>query len=179
MLTRLQTLVTRATMVPLLVRTGVFAVALAAFVTAFSPQMLTGYLLGILVLQAGLAAVLPRSPWVTIAVLIAVGGWIVSTVWYGEPVALWRLVMLATFLYLVHSLAALAAVLPYDAAVSSEVLLRWVSRALAVALGSAVLTVIVLAAADRAGDRAFLAAALAGLAVAVGATALLAWLVRR
>ncbi|MEJ3741972.1 hypothetical protein WEI85_01545 [Actinomycetes bacterium KLBMP 9797] len=179
MLTRLQALVTRATLVPLLVRTGVFATALAAFVTAFSAQMLTGYLLGILVIQAGLAAVLPRSPWVTIAVLIAVGGWIVSTVWYEEPVALWRLVVLATFLYLTHSLAALAAVLPYDAIVSTDVLFRWVSRALAVTLGSAVLTVIVLAAADRAGDTAFLAAALAGLAVAVGATAFLAWLLRR
>lgn len=176
---RLQTLISRATMGPMLVRAGLFGTAMAAFVTAFSPEMLTGYFLGLLVLQAGLAAVLPRSPWVTVAVAIAVGGWVVSTVWYDEPVALWRLTSLATFTYLTHSLAALAALLPYDAAVAPEVVVRWLSRALAVVLGSAVLTVVVLAAADRAGDRTFVAAALAGLAVALAATALLTWQLRR
>jgi hypothetical protein len=179
MIERAMTMVSRITLGPMLVRAGVFGAALAAFVVAFPPEVITGYFLGILTIQAGLAAILPRSPWVTVAILIAVGGWIVSTVWYDEPVALGRLIGLASFLYLVHSFAALAALLPYDAHVPPDVVVRWVSRALAVLLGSAVLTVLLLAAADRGGDRSFLAAALAGLAVAVGAAALLAWLLRR
>jgi hypothetical protein len=48
-----------------------------------------------------------------------------------------------------------------------------------VVLASAVLAVLVLGGVDRAGDRPFLLAALAGLAVAVGAAALLSWLLRR
>ncbi|MCW6005339.1 hypothetical protein K1W54_12205 [Micromonospora sp. CPCC 205371] len=178
-ITRFVTLFSRMTFAPMLVRALLLGCAMAAFVTAFSPEMLTGYMLGILTLQAGLAAVLPRSPWVTIAVLIAVGGWGVSTIWYDEPIELWRLIGLATFLYLTHSLAALASSLPYDAIVAPEVLFRWVSRALAVVLGSAVLAVLVLGGADLGGDRPFLLAALAGLAVAVGASALLSWLLRR
>lgn len=178
-ITRAITLFSRMTFAPMLVRAMLLGCTMAAFVTAFSPEMLTGYMLGILTLQAGLAAALPRSPWVTIAVLIAVGGWSVSTIWYDEPIELWRLVGLASFLYLTHSLAALASALPYDAIVAPEVLFRWVSRALAVVLASAVLAVLVLGGVDRAGDRPFLLAALAGLAVAVGAAALLSWLLRR
>lgn len=176
---RLVTLVTRMTFAPMLVRALLFGCAMAAFVTAFSPEMLTAYMTGILVIQAGLAAALPRSPWVTIAVLIAVGGWGVSTIWYDEPIELWRLVGLATFLYLTHSLAALASALPYDAIVAPEVLFRWVSRSLAVVLGSAVLAVLILGGVDLAGDGQFLLAALAGLVVAVGASAFLSWLLRR
>ncbi|GAA4689290.1 hypothetical protein [Phytohabitans rumicis] len=179
MIERAVMLVTRATLGPLLIRAGVFAAALAAYVAAYPPEAMTVYFLGILVLQAGLAAVLPRSPWVTVAILIAVGGWVVSTVWYDDPVTLGRMIALASCLYLVHSLATLAALLPYDAKVPLEVVIRWLSRALAVLLGSAVLSVLLLAAADGVGDRSFLAAALAGLAVAVGAAALLAWLLRR
>lgn len=179
MIGRVATIVSRATAGPILVRAGVFAVALAALVVAFPAEMRAGYFTGVLVIQAALAALLPRTAWVTVAILVAVGGWAVSTIWYDDPVELWRLIALASLLYLTHSLAAFASLLPYDAHLPSDVLARWMSRALAVVLGSAVLTVLLLSAADRGGDRDLLAAALAGLAVALGATALLAWLLRR
>jgi hypothetical protein len=179
MIQRAMTVVSRATLGPLLVRVGVFVAALAGIVVAFPTALLAEYFFGLLIVLAALAAWLPRSPWVTVTVVVTVGGWLGSTIWYDEPVALWRLIALATFLYLTHSLAALAALLPYDAIVPVEVVGRWLSRALAVVLGSAVLAILVLTAADRAGDRAFLVAALAGLAVAVGAAALLATLLRR
>jgi hypothetical protein len=169
----------RATAGPLLARAGVFAVALAALVVAFPAEMRAGYFTGVLIILAGVAAILPRSAWVTMAILAAVAGWVVSTIWYDDAVELWRLIALASFLYLTHSLAALAALLPYDAHIPAEVTVRWLSRALAVVLGSAVLTVLLLSAADRGGDRDLLVAALAGLVVALGATALLAWLLRR
>jgi hypothetical protein len=169
----------RATAGPLMVRAGVFAVALAALVVAFPAEMRAGYFTGVLVILAGIAAIVPRSGWVTVVILAAVAGWVVSTIWYEDPVELWRLIALASFLYLTHSLAALAALLPYDAHIPAEVTVRWLSRALAVVLGSAVLTVLLLSAANRGGERDLLAAALAGLTVALGATALLAWLLRR
>ena len=46
------------------------------------------------------------------------------------PVALWRVLAIATLLYLGHTLAALAAVLPYDAVVNLDVVVAWLVRAL-------------------------------------------------
>lgn len=179
MIARVTHALSRATAGPLLVRAGVFAAALAALVVAFPAEMRAGYFTGMLVVVAGVAAILPRTAWVTVAILVAVAGWVISTIWYEDPVELWRLIALASFLYLTHSLAALAALLPYDAYLPVEVTVRWLSRAFAVVLGSAVLTVLLLSAANRGGDRDLLVAALAGLVVALGATALLAWLLRR
>ncbi|MDQ7908720.1 hypothetical protein RB614_29725 [Phytohabitans sp. ZYX-F-186] len=179
MIARITYVLSRATAGPLLARAGVFAVALAALVVGFPAEMRAGYFTGVLVILAGAAAILPRSPLVTLAILVAVAGWVISTIWYEDPVELWRLIALASFLYLTHSLAALAALLPYDAHIPAEVTVRWLSRALAVVLGAAVLTVLLLSAANQGGERDLLPAALAGLAVAVGATGLLAWLLRR
>jgi hypothetical protein len=179
MIGRAAHVLSRATAGPLLVRAGVFAVALAALVVAYPAEMRAGYFTGVLVIMAGIAGILPRSGWVTVAILAAAAGWVISTIWYEDPVELWRLIALASFLYLTHSLAALAALLPYDAQLPAEVTVRWLSRAFAVVLGSAVLTVLLLSAANQGGDRDLLVAALAGLVVALGATALLAWLLRR
>jgi hypothetical protein len=175
----IQTAVGRTALAPLLVRGGIFLSALIAFAVAYPARLLLGRPLGLLVIVALLPAVAPRRFWPTLTVLVGVGGWLLSTSWYGEPVVLWRLLALATFLYLTHSLCALAAFLPYDAAVAPEALSQWVARALAVALGAAVLAVLLIGIAQRGGDRTFLAAAVGGLAVAVAACALLAWLIRR
>ncbi|GAB3139528.1 hypothetical protein GCM10027290_08860 [Micromonospora sonneratiae] len=170
----------RVSRVSLLVRSGAALTALVAFVVAYPTQLLTSRLLPVLLIVALLPALTPRRAGATLALLTAVAGWVVSTSWYDEPIVLWRLLALATLLYLTHSLSALAALLPFDAVVSSEVVVRWVLRALGVTLASAVLGVLLIALAERgSGDRTFLAVALAGLAVAVATSALLAWLVRR
>jgi hypothetical protein len=169
----------RATPVPLGVRCGVFLAGLVAVVLAYPVWVLLarpGFLL--LVLPV-LPALRPRGRLPSVVVLAAVVGWLVTTTVGGEAPALWRLLVLSAALYLVHTLSALAAVLPYDAVVAPDVVARWVGRALAVLLGSAVLTVIALSAAGRTGDRTALAAALVGLAVAAGLPGLLAWLWRR
>ena len=171
--------VRRATPVPLGVRCGLFLAGLVAVVLAYPVWVLIarpGFLLLILPV---LAALRPRGRLPSAVVLAAVVGWLVATTVGGEPPALWRLLALSAALYLVHSLAALAAVLPYDAVVARDVVARWVGRALAVLLGSAVLTIVALSAAGRTGDRTALAAALVGLAVAAGLPGLLAWLWRR
>ncbi|BCB81554.1 hypothetical protein GCM10022251_16870 [Phytohabitans flavus] len=179
MIGRATQVLSRATAGPLLARVGVFAVALAALVVAFPAELRASYITGVLVILAGIAAILPRSRWVTVTILVAVTGWMIATIGYEESVELWRLVALASFLYLTHSLAALAALLPYDARIPAEVTVRWLSRALAVVLGSAVLTVLLLSGANLGGERDLLVAALAGLAVAIGAATLLASLLRR
>ncbi|MFB9237307.1 hypothetical protein ACFFWC_17395 [Plantactinospora siamensis] len=168
----------RATAVPLLVRGGVFVAMLVAFVLAAPVGSLTGRPFGLLAAVALLPAIGPRRLWTTAAVLLAVGVWLVTTTAYDQPIAPWRLLGLAGALYLAHSLATLAALLPYDAVVDPAVPLRWLGRAAAVALVGAVLGLVLLAVAGV-GVPVGLPATLAGLAVAAGLAALLGWLVRR
>jgi hypothetical protein len=175
---RIRTAVERTTPGPLLVRAGVFVTALGALVTAYPAVVVTSRYVLALLLLAALAMITPRWRSATVVALLAVVGWLVSTMGYGEPVTLFRLFGLAGLLYLMHSLAALAAVLPMDAVVAPEVLVRWVGRALLVVAGSAVLSLVVVVVADAVRG-AYLLASLIGLAVAVALTALLAHLLLR
>ncbi|MFC4108795.1 hypothetical protein [Micromonospora zhanjiangensis] len=170
--------VARATLTPLLVRFGVFASALAGLLLAYPVAVSTSRFVGLLVVVAVVPAVGPRRVWPTFVVLVTVGGWLLATAGYGESRPLWRVLALATAVYLTHSLGALAALVPYDAVVDPGVLVRWLSRAAGVVLAAGVLGVLLLAVGDRGGPR-FLAAGLAGLLVAVLATVLLARLLRR
>lgn len=169
----------RVSAAPLLVRGGVFVTVLAGLLLAYPVQVLTGRPLAALAVVALLPAVGPRRVWSTFAALVTVGGWLLATEGYDRPIALWRLLAVAVALYLAHSLAALAALLPYDAVVDPELLVRWLTRAGAVLLASAVLGVVLMWLAGLGGDRGFLAATVAGLLVAVALSALLGWLIRR
>lgn len=175
----IQTVISRATPTPLLVRCGVFLSALVALAVALPWALTTGWMLLVPLVVALLPAIAPRRGGVTLAVLVAVAGWLFTTTGYGERIVLWRLLTLAAALYLTHSLGALAALLPYDAVVGADVVARWALRALVVVLASAVLAVLLLAAAGWSGEGTFLIAALGGLAVAVAVAAILNWLLRR
>jgi hypothetical protein len=169
----------RATPVPLLVRCGIVLAGLTALAVAVPPAVFFGPAAGLLGIVALAPAIAPGRAIPTAAVLVTVAGWVLSTTGYGEPVALWRLLALATLLYLLHSLCALASALPYDAAVGAEVVAVWLRRALGVVLGSAVLAILLL---DLAGREVPVPAGVAlftGLAVAVAAAALLGRLLRR
>jgi hypothetical protein len=176
---RLVSMAARATALPLLVRALVGLAAVAATVLAWPADLLLGAT-GLVVLGiAALPALAPRTPVVGAVVLLTVVGWLVATGAYDEPVTLWRLVAVAWALYLVHSTAALAAHLPYDAIVAPGVLLRWFARTGIVLAATVVVAVAVLALSYLPRGRAFEAATLVGFAVAVGVAALLARLVRR
>ena len=169
----------RFTMIPFLVRLGIAMAGLLAMSVAWPPALLAGQFFLPIALVAVYPAVVPRGRGATVTALVAVAGWLVDTTGYEARVALWRVLALATLLYLGHSLTALAAVLPYDAVVHLDVVGAWLARASAVVLVSAVLTVGALGlTADLAGG-AFLIATLVGLAGAVGATMLIARLLRR
>lgn len=179
LVSRTQEVVARATVLPFLVRVAIAVCGLVAMYTAWPLDLSSrpyGVLLGLVALYPAAA---PRGRGATLTALVVVAGWLVDTVGFDARVALWRVLTIATTLYLGHTLTALAAVLPYDAVVNLDVVGTWLARALTVLLISAVLTVVALSlATDLAGD-AFLIATLAGLAGAVGATLLLARLIRR
>lgn len=176
---RLRSQLARMTLVPVLVRLWVWLAAAAATLLAWPADLLARgpgvFLLGV----AALPALAPRTAAVTVAALVSAGGWLVTTTAYAERIVLWRLVALAAALYLLHSAAALAAQLPYDAIVSPAVLVRWLGRAGLVVAGTALVAVYALVAADLLSGRAFAVATLAGLTAAVGVAALLSRLTRR
>lgn len=178
-LQRVQTVVTRATLEPLLVRIGVFgALVLAMSVAVPFELLVTRY--GVpLLLVAVIPAFAPRGAAPSLAMIGIVAAWVLSTAESGQRIELWRLLGLTAFLYLAHSLAALAASLPYDAVVAPEVVVRWIARALAVVLAAAALGVVLVSVAGIGGGDTLLAAAFGGLVVAVGLAGLLGWLARR
>ncbi|MFF5177504.1 hypothetical protein ACFY2Q_05695 [Micromonospora sp. NPDC000316] len=174
-----QRAVARVTVVPLLVRAGIFVTVLAGFALAFPAEVLPGRPLLFLSVAALLPAVGPRRPWPTFAALVTVGGWLLATDGYGRPVELWRLLAVAALLYLSHSLCALAALLPYDGVVDPDLISRWLLRAAAVLLGTSVLAVLLLQVAGLGGETGYQWVTVLGLLVAVGLVGLLGWLLRR
>ncbi|HEU4347185.1 MAG TPA: hypothetical protein VFR35_05295 [Actinoplanes sp.] len=178
-LERARTVVHRATLVPLLIRAGIALSLILAMAVAWPAELVAGRYLGLLIVIAIYPAVAPRGRGTTAAILTVVAGWVADTSWYDTRVALWRVLAIATLVYLGHTLAALAAQLPYDSVVNLDVVTGWLIRAGGVVLISAVLTVIALGLSDQLAGGAFVIATLVGLAAAVGATMLLARLLRR
>jgi hypothetical protein len=170
--TRLRRVVTRATGWPLAVRFGVYVCALAAEAFACPVQLIGGVFAVVLLLAAGLPAIWPRSPMVSVFWLLTAIFWLAATTLYPGVATLPRLVVVTAALYLVHTGAALAAVMPYDAVVAPLVVIRWLLRAaliLAIGIGLAVAG---LFQSVRLGTHTYVAATVVGLALTVG----LAWL---
>jgi hypothetical protein len=176
---RARTALGRVTVIPFLVRLGIALAGLIAMSVAWPQAVLASQFFVPIALVALYPAVAPRGRGATLSALVVVAGWLVDTAGDDGHVALARVLTLATLLYLGHSLTALAAVLPYDAVVNVDVVATWLARALAVVLVSAVLTVVALGLSDQLAGQAFLVATLVGLAGAVGATMLIARLLRR
>jgi len=178
-LERLRVAAGRATLVPVLVRLGIALCFVLAMSVAWPQAVVASRFMALLFVVAVYPAVAPRGRGTTAAILAVVTGWVADTSWYDTRVALWRVLAIATLLYLGHTLAALAAVLPYDAVVNLDVVTTWLVRAGGVVLISAVLTVVALGLAEALSGGAFVIATLVGLAAAVGATMLLVTLLRR
>jgi hypothetical protein len=178
-LDRARTVLRRATLVPLLIRIGIALFLVLAMSVAWPAELVAGRYGLPLLLLALYPAIAPRGRGTTAVALVVVAGWVADTTWNDARIALWRVLSIATLLYLAHTLAALAAQLPYDAVVNLDVVTGWLTQAGAVVLISAVLTVIALGLAGELAGGAFVIATLVGLAAAVAATLLLARLLRR
>ena len=128
----------RASAGPVLIRLIAILAAVAASVLAAPPDLLGGRLPAFAIV-AGSASVavglVPRTRWVGLFLLGVVGLWLAATIGYGVAADLWRVAALASCLYLTHSAAAIASVLPYDAVVPGRVLRRWAGRVITVLVG--------------------------------------------
>jgi hypothetical protein len=168
---RLRDVAERAAAGPLLVRLGIMVFAALSLTLTFPSEVLYNVAaippVGVVAL---LPAVFPRTRMVGLAVFACAFGWLVGTIFYGESVSVGRLVGLSSALYLMHSLAALAAVLPYDAVVSPGVLTGWLLRAVGVVAASALVSVALLALVKLTFGPVFLVASLVGV-LAAGALA--------
>ena len=170
----------RATAVPFTVRCGILFTGLLAMGLAWPVELLsTPRFLIILIAVAFWPAVAPQGRGGSAAALAVIGGWLVNSAGFGAAVTLWRILALATLLYLAHILTALAAVLPYDAMVNMDVPALWLGRALIVVLASAVVIVLALGLTADLGGDAFELATLVGLAAAAAVTMVLARMARR
>jgi hypothetical protein len=168
----------RTTPGPLLVRVGVFVTGLLGLLLAWPFELIAGPAALVCVVLAVLPTLGPRGRLPGTVILLAVVGWLFSTLMYAESPAYLRLVLLATALYLHHNLAALAAVLPYDAVIAPGVLLRWLARACVVVVLTAILALFGSVAPLYLTGR-YLLASLAGLALVALTVGYLARLVGR
>lgn len=117
----------------LLVRSLAAVAAVVAGVLAVAPELLADpRVLGVMVFGALGVGLLPRTRWVTLYALAVIGVWTVGMVVRDEPGEVWRIGGIAAALYVMHTSAALAAVLPYDTVLTSGVLSAWVRRTTAV-----------------------------------------------
>lgn len=174
-LTAFQEATGRMTPGPLLVRGAVFAFAVCALLVALPGGLLTSPRAAAGLVLAGAApAIFPRTRVTTIVLLGAVLGWLAATTYYAEAVTLPRLMMLSCLLYLLHTTAALAAVLPYDTVVAPGVLVRWLARTVVVLILTVGFAVAASVGARAAGGRPFLVASIVGLLLVAALAALLA-----
>lgn len=170
----------RATVVPFTVRLGIALTGLLAVGVAWPADLLSNPKFMLPALAAVFwPALAPRGRGGTAVALTAIAGWLIDTAGYGSPVELWRVLALATLLYLGHTLTALAAVLPYDAIVNFDVPALWLGRALLVVLLSAVVIVLALGLTADLGGEPFQLATVVGLVAATTVTMVLTRMVRR
>jgi hypothetical protein len=166
---------TRITPATILVRGAVAGFGLLALLVGYpSDLVFTPSVAAALVTLATLPALLPRTRLTTAVIGVAVLGWLAATTAYDEPVTLARLVTLACLLYLLHTTAALAAVLPYDTVVSPAVLVNWLARTVVVLALTTGFAVLAAAGVRASGDRSYLVASISGLLGVVALAGLLA-----
>jgi hypothetical protein len=135
--------------------------------------------LGLSVLIALGVGLFPRTRWTTVAAVLTVLAWLYSTLADDGQLALWRVLVLTAALYVAHTGAALAAVLPHDAIVSPDVITRWLLRTGAVLAVSLVLGLGALVVAEQLRVVSTLIAPIAGVAAVAALAAVLAWQWRR
>lgn len=128
-LNRLRDLADRATPGSMLVRLALWLCGVLAVVAALPLRLLTDPRFVLFALLVGLLPVLwPRTMIVSVVMFTVA----VAFVLYGAHASVGHVVLVAGLLYLVHTGAALTAVLPYDAVVAPAVLVGWLFRALGV-----------------------------------------------
>lgn len=153
----------RATPGPMAVRILLFVTTAGALALASPSSLLLGWAAPVVFCGAALVALAPRTRIVSVVLVLAMSGWLLSTIVFDDRVLAWRLVALAAAMYLAHTLAALAAVLPYDAVIPQGVLASWLVRASLIIAVSASLGILALVEAWRLWGPTYLVASIIGV----------------
>ena len=161
-LDRVGTMFKRATFEPSLLRVAITVAALIGFAVAYGPTAFTSAGAPALLAFSVLTALFPRGALPTMTIVGIIGGYMISTAVLGTPISWWRLAVLAAAIYLVHTCAALAAVLPYDSVVSPGLFRPWLVRLAVVLLSSVIAAVAVLVMPSVLGDQRYWVASVLG-----------------
>jgi hypothetical protein len=164
---------------PALVRLIAAGAALAGFVAAVpGPMARSAALVPLAVVAAGVG-LFPRTRWVSLTMLATVGAWVVNSIenevsWFAV-----RAVAIMVALYVTHSAAALAAVLPYDAVMTAGMVTRWALRVGAIVSVSLVLAVSAVLLLAVVPVESSVVGPIAGAVTAAALAGLLVWSLRR
>jgi hypothetical protein len=169
--------VRRTTAPAALLRTAVGVTGFTALLVALPADSATPTGVGVLVLVAALLALLPRTRLVGLVISVTIIAWLIRTL-TDPQTPLWRLLVIMAAAYLLHTGAALAAVLPHDALTPIGVLVRWLARSGMVIAISLALAIAVFVAGGLLTEAPGALVPLLGLTVAVALAGLLAWLLR-
>jgi hypothetical protein len=156
------------------VRAVAFFAAAAGMWIAAPTAFVSFRLLLPIAIVAALPALIPDGRAVSLTMMVIIGLWVVATLAFGEPAGVARTFLTACALYVTHSAAALAAMLPHDAIVDNQVIIRWAGRSALVIFASGLITAIVVVLAPLLTPTTSIFALLSGLAIVVALVALLA-----
>lgn len=164
----------RVTAVPLVLRGVVFAAAWLGMWLALPSPVASVRVALVLVVVALAPALAPGTRAVDGVMLAIVALWVASVLMVGQAAEPVHTFVTAAALYLTHSAAAFAAVLPYDSVVDAQVVLRWAARSALVLAAAGAVTAAVVLLAPLAGQTTSMVALFAGLGIVVALIALLA-----
>jgi hypothetical protein len=170
----------RTTAAVLLLRLLVFGALLAATALAVPAEFIFTRPFLLAVLAAGAPALFPRTRMVGFCLIGITVLWVLATNLFddGAPAA-WRVLGMAAALYVAHTAAAFAAVVPHDCAIAPAALRRWAMRTALILLVSLGLSAAGMALFGRLAPVSSMTGPILGSLVAAGLAGILAWLVRR
>jgi len=171
---RANAVVHQATPGPVLVRAAAIAAGLAGFAVTWPLRDLGTNAVIIPILFSIGVGLAPRSFMPTATIVAMISGYLynIST---GAPLTAWRAIIAAGLIYVVHTCAAFAAVLPFNAVATRGLFGPFVLR-IAVAIGiTAVLGLGILAVPNAIGTHRLVSAAVGGMVAMVGVAAYVAY----
>jgi hypothetical protein len=171
--------VRRTTAPVLLLRTAVTVTLLVAAAVALPSGGVHSRLFVLFAALAALAGLFPRTRLVSLALFATAASWFATSFGISGSTATARVLVLAAALYLAHSCAALAAVLPHDCVVAAGTIGRWASRTLLVLAASLALGALGLALVGQLQSVSSIIGPIVGSLIAAGIAGLLAWQLRR
>lgn len=172
---RASTAIEQATAGPIVLRATLVVSALAGFgVTWPIRDLFTTVLVLPIVLALGVGMA-PRSFTPTATIIAMVLGYLVNIAGGASPDA-WRPITAAGLIYIVHTGAAFAAVLPFNTVATPGLYLPFVLRTAAVIAINVVIGFAILAVPGVVGDHRLVSAAVAGMVAMVGVAGYVAYL---